>query len=86
VLRVTPVRLPVPAGTVVLRVTPVRFPVPADLVVLLVQPDGCDLWVVVVLAGVVVVCTVLVVGTGVEFVTVTVCGCHGLVGTAMVMT
>jgi len=73
VLRVTPVRLPVPAGTDVLRVTPVRFPVPAGLVVLLVQPDGCDLWVVVLLAGVVVVCAVLVVG------------CHGLVGTAMVM-
>ena len=72
VLSVAPVRLPVPAGTVVLRVTPVMFPVPAGLVVLLVQPDGWALWVVVLLAGEVVELTLLVVETGEVLVDVTV--------------
>ena len=84
-LRVAPVRLPVPAGTVVLRVTPVRFPVPAGSVVLLVQPDGLALWVVLLLTGGVVDLTLLVVETGEVLVDVAVWGCHGLVGTAMVI-
>jgi len=65
----------------------VRFPVPAAFEVLFVQlPEACELVVVLLLADVV-VWKPLVVDAGVELdpVDVLVSGCHGLVGTAIVI-